>query len=259
MTNRWERYHPVRVTVRTLVNDVLAFCYPDRCARCERGSDGPFLCGACDAEMCELERRPACERCAMPLGGPGGACPYCDGRGRRPFERVVALGTFRDPLRHLIYAAKYHGRWTVAEQLADRLLAQESVKGLMTESDCLVPVPLHWLRHVGRGFNQAEVIARRLAKRCGKRMACPVIRLRNTETQTHMHSRAKREENLKHAFGLVDEWSIRGRHVVIVDDVMTTGATLQSVARALGPAEPASLSAVVVAVADPLGQDFQMI
>ena len=63
----------VRVTVRTLVNDVLAFCYPDRCARCERGSDGPFLCGACDVEMCDLERRPACERCAMPLGGPGGA------------------------------------------------------------------------------------------------------------------------------------------------------------------------------------------
>jgi ComF family protein len=177
----------------------------------------------------------------------------------RGFERVVALGTFRDPLRHLIYAAKYHGRWTVAERLADRLLEQEAIKGLMTVTDCLVPVPLHWLRHITRGFNQAEVLARRLAKRCGKRVERPVIRLRNTETQTHLHSRAKREENLKHAFGLVDRWSIRDRHVVIVDDVMTTGATLQSVARALAPAEPASVSAMVLAVADPLGQDFQVI
>lgn len=200
-----------------------------------------------------------CPQCAMPIGGPGGACPYCDGDGLRNFERVVALGTFRDPLRHLIYAAKYHGRWPVAERLADRLLEQERVRNILTVAECLVPVPLHRLRQVGRGFNQAEVVARRLAKRSGKSLARPAVRLRNTETQTHLHSRAQREENLKDAFGLVRGWPIRNRHVVIVDDVMTTGATLQAFARALAPAEPASLSAIVVAVADPLGQDFQVI
>ncbi len=195
----------------------------------------------------------------MPLGGPGGACPYCEGKGLRPFERIISLGAYRDPLRHLIYAVKYHGRWPLAERLADRLLEHESAKTLMTEAECLVPVPLHRARQITRGFNQAEVVARRLARRCGVRLARPVVRLRNTDPQIHLHSRAKREANLKDAFGLVNDRLVRNRHVVIVDDITTTGATLQSFARTLRHAEPASLSAIVLAVADPLGQDFQAI
>lgn len=247
------------VRAADLVRDLVDFCYPHRCARCEEVSPQPFLCEACDKELHELERRPACDRCAMPIGGPGGACPYCEGKGLPYFERVASLCTFRDPVRHLIYAVKYHRRWPVAERLADRLLEQAHIKRVVSEADCLVPVPLHRLRQITRGFNQAEVVARRLAKRCGKRFARPAVRLRNTETQTHLHSRAQREENLKDAFGLVNERCIRNRHVLVVDDVMTTGATLQSLARVLAPAEPASLSAIVLAVADPLGQDFQVI
>lgn len=247
------------VRVGRLVSDVLDFCYPNRCARCEAVSEQPFLCPHCDGELRDVERRPMCPLCAMPVGGPGGACPYCDGRGLPHFERVVALGTFRDPLRHLIYAMKYQGRWPVAERLADRLLQQDRVKQVMQVADCIVPVPLHRLRQVTRGFNQAEVVARQLARGCGKALSRPAVRLRNTETQTHLHSRARREQNLKDAFGLIRGWRIRNRHVVIVDDVMTTGATLQAFARALTPAEPASLSAIVLAVADPLGQDFQVI
>ncbi len=177
----------------------------------------------------------------------------------RPVERGVCLGVFRDPLRHLIYAMKYHRRWTVAERLADRLLAQPAVSRVLAGVDCVVPVPLHRLRQVTRGFNQAEVIARRLAKRAGKRLSRPVVRLRNTETQTHLHSRAKREENLRDAFALVDPASIAGKHLTIVDDVMTTGATLKSFARCLKQAEPASLSAIVIAMADPKRRGFEII
>ena len=245
--------------VTQLIRETLDFCYPHRCARCERASNAPFLCGTCDGEMRDLEQRPACGHCAMPLGDAGGDCPYCEGKGLYPFDRIVALGAFRDPLRHLIYSVKYRGQWPVAERLADRLLGQESAKGLLSDVDCLVPVPLHRMRQITRGFNQAEVIARRLAKYCGLRFSRPVIRLRNTESQIHLHSRAKREENLKDAFGLVKESPVRGRHVAIVDDVTTTGATLRAVARTLQYAEPASLSAIVLAVADPLGQDFQVI
>jgi ComF family protein len=247
------------VRVTQLLRETLDFCYPHRCARCERAADKPFLCEMCDREMRELESRPACDRCAMPLGDSGGACPYCEGKGLRPFDRIVALGAFRDPLRHLIYTVKYRGQWPLAERLADRLLEHESAKGLLSDVDCVVPVPLYRTRQITRGFNQAEVVARRLARRCGLRFARPVIRLRNTESQIHLHSRAKREENLRDAFGLVRESPVRGRHVAIVDDVTTTGATLRAVARTLQYAEPASLSAIVLAVADPLGQDFQVI
>jgi ComF family protein len=238
---------------------MLDFCYPHRCARCEALTSGPFLCVTCDSELRDLERRPACERCAMPLGGPGGACPYCEGEGVKPFDRIVALGLYRDPLRHLIYNVKYHGRWPLAERLADRLLEQEAVKGLLSDVDCLVPVPLHRSRQVSRGFNQSDVVARRLKKHTGKPVKHPSVRLKKTDPQIQFHSRAKREENLKDAFGLVHDRPIRDKHVLIVDDIMTTGATLQSFARTLRHAAPASLSVLVLAVADPLGQDFQVI
>jgi ComF family protein len=195
----------------------------------------------------------------MPLGGAGGACPYCEGEGVKPFDRIVALGAYRDPLRHLIYNVKYHGRWPLAERLADRLSEHAPVKGLLSDVDCLVPVPLHRSRQISRGFNQSEVAARRLGKKSKTPVKHPVVRLKKTDPQIHFHSRAKREENLKDAFGLVNDRLIRGKHVLVVDDIMTTGATLQSFARTLRHAEPASLSVLVLAVADPLGQDFQVI
>jgi ComF family protein len=137
--------------------------------------------------------------------------------------------------------------------LAARLLAQERVKGVLQETQVLVAVPLHWRRQLERGYNQAEVIARWLGRKCGIPIARPVRRVRNTETQTHLHSHAKRAQNLREAFALVDGKPIAGRHVTVVDDVWTTGATMQAMARVLKAARPASLSAIVVAAADPRG------
>jgi len=86
-----------------------------------------------------------------------------------------------------------------------------------------------------------------------------MIRLRNTETQTHLHSHEKRVENLRGAFGLVDEREIQGRHIVLVDDVVTSGATLTSAARVLQQASPASISALALCVSDPKGRAFEAI
>jgi ComF family protein len=249
-----------RMRMPQLLRDVVDFCYPHRCARCEVATEKPFLCPTCDGELSDLANKPACKLCAMPLGSVGASCPYCEDEGPALFDRIVAMGMFRDPLRHLIYAVKYHRRWTLAEQLADRLLKQEPAKGILSDVDCLVAVPLHRFRQISRGFNQAEVLARRLgAKSKGnKPVKRPAVRLRDTGSQIQLHSRAKREENLKDAFGLVNGQCIEGRHVLLIDDVTTTGATLRSLARTLRPAKPASLSALVLAVADPQGQDFQV-
>ena len=83
--------------------------------------------------------------------------------------------------------------------------------------------------------------------------------MRDTETQTHLHSRARREENLRDAFVLVKPATVAGKHVVLVDDVMTTGATLVSFARAIRLGAPASISALVISVADPRGRGFEVI
>lgn len=248
------------MALTALVSQLLDFCYPGACAACRKATDGAAsLCEACDAKLRKLESAPACRSCAKPLPEHGSPCPHCLGDGVAHYGWVLRLGTFTDPLKHLIHQVKYHHRWPLAEVLADRLLGQEHLKTLLSETEVIVPVPLHRFRQVTRGYNQAEVIARRLATRCRLPFARPVVRLRNTESQTTMPSAARREENMREAFALLSPRAVRGKHVVVVDDVMTTGATLKAFAHALRPARPASLSAVVLAVADPKGRDFKAI
>jgi ComF family protein len=236
------------------------FCYPGACAACGAATEGPAtLCPACDGELRKLETAAACRSCAKPLPEDGAPCPHCLGDGMAHYEWVLRLGTFTDPLKGLIHQLKYNQRWPLAEVLADRLLEQERVKALLSEAEVIVPVPLHRLRQIARGYNQAEVIARRIAARRGLPLRRPVIRLRNTDSQTNMTSAAQREENMRDAFALLSPRGVRGKHVVVVDDVMTTGATLKAFARALRPAKPASLCAIVLAVADPKGRDFKTV
>ena len=254
------RWFPNRAHFRGALCSLLDFCYPGACAVCGGATEGAAtLCAACDGELRKLESAAACRSCGKPLAQAGAPCGWCLGDGVPHYEWVLRLGVFSDPLKHLIYQVKYHHRWPLAEVLADRLLEQEPVKGLMTQTDVVVPVPLHRLRQIGRGYNQAEVVAKRLASRCGKKLVRPVVRLRNTESQTNMTSAAQREENMRDAFALLDGRHVTRKHVVVVDDVMTTGATLRGVAQALRPARPASLCAVVLAVADPKGRDFKAI
>lgn len=209
--------------------------------------------------MSKLQFAPACAVCAMPLGEHLAPCPYCQGKGLRPFERMARLGIFDPPLKELVHRVKYSLDWPLAERLAERLAEQDTVQAILQDADTIVPVPLFWRRHAVRGFNQAEVIARVLAGRSRAKMKRAVVRLRDTPTQTALHKRSHRLENLKNAFGTVDAAAIHGKHVVLVDDVVTTAATLQTMAREIRRHEPASISAVVLAIADPKGRAFEVI
>ncbi len=255
--------------VAAAVKQVLDFCYPTVCAACGVScpeSNTPACCETCDQALRALAEIPACEKCAKPLAYDRAPCPYCEGRGFRPLDQIVCIGVFDDPLKHLIHQAKYYRQWMLAEILVDRLAAQERVQSLLAATEVLIPVPLHPWRQIARGYNQAGVIARQLARHANQnehsgrlRVRNPAVRTRRTETQTHLHSRAKRVDNLRGAFALVDPASITGRHVTIVDDVMTTGATLRSFARVLIGAKPASISAIVLAIADPRGKEFEAV
>jgi len=242
------------VMIGAIARGLLDLAFPWSCAVCRAGFEGTGpICAKCLSHLRALEDEPCCAICAMPLPMHGSPCPYCMGKGAPNFERVVRLTAYHDPVRVMIHHLKYHRRWGIGEELADRLVAQERVKALLQETQVLVAVPLHWKRQVMRGYNQAEVIARRLGSLCQIQVVKPVRRVRNTETQTHMHSRAQREKNLRDAFKLRDGAKIAAKHVTLVDDVWTTGATLQTLARVLKQARPASLSALVVATTDPRG------
>jgi ComF family protein len=153
---------------------------------------------------------------------------------------------------------KYRNRWPVAEILADRMQGLERVRALLDETDVLVPVPLHWSRQISRGYNQADCLAWRLAKyRTSLWVAYPIVRLKNTESQIVVRSIANRDANLRFAFGLVDRKCVEGLRVTLVDDVMTTAATLRAAARAMDETGLVEVNGIVVGVADPRGRDFE--
>ena len=250
--------------LRSLTTRLIDFCYPRVCLACDRALDESSdsdlsLCDDCTVQLRSLESAAFCDRCGMPLVELDDPCAHCSGKGVPHFERIVRLGVFHDPLKHMIHQMKYHRRWPIAQMLGKRLVEHERAKALLSETDVLVSVPLHPFRQISRGYNQAEVIARTIGKACDLPLAKPIIRVRRTPMQTAMPSQSQRLENMRDAFALVNDKYVRGKHVVLIDDVTTTGATLQAAARALVEAKPASLCALVVAVADPKHQDFQAI
>jgi ComF family protein len=243
-----------------LLRDVVDFVYPGRCAACAAECDGyAFLCHSCAAKLDHLADQPACARCAAPVVSKGAPCPWCRGTGIYPFKTIVRLGRFDEPLKEIVHAMKYHRRWPLAESLAERLEEEPRVRELLQDADVLVPVPLHWARQIGRGYNQADVLACALGRRFGLNVVRPVRRARRTVSQTGLLSRAAREQNVHGAFAGRRAGAVAGKRVVFVDDVMTTGATIQAAARAIVPMKPQSISALVAAVADPRGRDFQAI
>jgi ComF family protein len=242
------------VTLSKIIHAILDFCFPWSCAVCKTPFEGQGpLCNACHTTLNEMEAEPHCPACALSLPLHGNPCPYCMGKAPPNFTRIVRLTAFHDPTRILIHHLKYHKRWTLGEELAQRLSRHRRVEDLVESTDLLIPVPLHWRRQLPRGYNQAEVIARRLGKIFRKPVLRAVRRIRHTEMQTHLHSHAKRAENLRDAFALTTRQNLAGKHLTLIDDVWTTGATMQAMARVLKTAKPASLSAIVLATADPRG------
>jgi len=179
-----------------------------------------------------------------------GLCVNC--RELRPeFERAVAFAEYRDKLRELIHLLKYESVMPVQVPLG-RMLAEAVAELLPAWGDSnvvLLPVPLHRSRRRSRGFNQAELIAKAALKRLPGRLEFAsdvLIRQRETISQVGL-SREERIENMRGAFRVAEPGRIKGRTVIVVDDVMTTGTTLSECARVLKRAGAQKVWAATVA------------
>jgi ComF family protein len=213
------------------------------CLLCAAASGTSLVCGACDDALPRLEH--ACTRCAVPLAARG-MCGECLRRAPA-FDEALAAFEYRFPLDRLVHRFKYAGDLAVGRWLALRLA--ECIECSADRPDLLVAPALTAARLRERGFNQAVVLAQHVGKRLGVRHAPSAFRkLRETSPQPGLH-RKERLGNLRDAFdcGL----ALAGEHVAIVDDVMTTGATTQTLAALLKARGAARVSVWCVARTPP--------
>jgi len=241
--------------------------FPASCSLCGEELREPALTGVCEMCWANLDpwRGPVCESCGLPFVSerPGEAstalCSLCRS-GAFPLDHARCFSFYSGLLRAAILQLKFHRRDRLGEHLGGLLAEvwngmEEDLEG---EPTVLVPVPLHVARQRERGFNQAELLARGLSTSLDKPRggrgprvdARSLVKTRATPPQTGL-SVSARHDNVRGAFAVIDPGRIRNRCVVLVDDVMTTGATLFSCAQALRSAGARSIRALTLARASP--------
>jgi ComF family protein len=244
-------WHVSRLTapLRAALGFALDVALPPLCPACRGlvGDDGG-LCAACWSKLSFIAR-PYCERLGTPFGyDPGPGVLSSEAIADPPaFARARAAVCYDDIASALVHALKYGDRLDLAPAMG-RWMAQAG-RELTADADALVPVPLHWRRLWARRFNQAAALAREVATASG----VPVIdnalrRLRPTPQQVGLN-RTDRAGNVQGAFAVPDERTpaIVGKRLVLVDDVLTSGATVEACTRALLRAGAARVDVLVFA------------
>lgn len=155
---------------------------------------------------------------------------------------IHAIGKYDDPLKRMI-VAKHYSDHLMFEALADLVWEKTVLKHLPV--DCFVPIPLHWTRKMKRGFNQAEILAKRLAAYKQVAIYDMIVRSKKTEYQARLQ-KEERKDNVSNAFVARKGFDIAGKHVMLVDDLCTTASTAVQVAKVLAKYKPATISLVVV-------------
>lgn len=226
------------------VRRLLDIVYPQRCVVCQRA--GAVVCAGCLNSMHPLDP-PACERCGATfsdasLPSPSLCADCATGRGPMHLEGVRIAAAYTGAARTAVLALKFHGQQRVAERLATLMLAPFQCD--IRSADMVIPVPLHSNRQRERGYNQAEALARAFARLQGLPVRADVlVRTRATEAQTRLSSEERRR-NVAGAFALASPATtsvVKERRILLVDDVMTTGSTLDAAAEPLRAAGAASV------------------
>jgi ComF family protein len=205
-----------------------------------------LLCGPCRRAITPIG--PACPACGAPRplhADPAPRCDRCQDRPKGAIRATTALLRYRGVVRRMLHRMKYAGRAEVGRPLGEALgLRVLAARGAPPPDLLVVPVPLHLLRRLGRGFNQAERIAEGVAAALERPLVPALARRRRTRA-LHGVRRDERDGIVTGAFRCVAP--VAGRPVLLVDDIRTSGATLRAAAEALGAAGARRVEAAVVA------------
>ncbi len=236
-----------------MTDGLFSALFPDTCRICElplAGWSAAPVCESCLSRLAPEREIPRCGQCARGFATreavSGGPCGICQ-RQAPAFDRAAVAGPYEGELRRAIHLLKYERITPLVRPLGERLAAAAAE---MAGFDAIVPAPLHWRRRWERGFNQADLLARETSRRIGVPLDRRLLRTRPTPPQAGL-SASERRRNVRGAFRAAGErGGIRGKKLIVVDDVMTTGATLEACARALKRAGAEQVAALTLARAD---------
>ncbi len=238
-----------------IIRAIDALIFPWACVICHgAGEQGPF-CEPCRQKLLEASRdfgKASCPRCGLragPFADLHDGCSACRSR-RLGFDATIAFGRYEGALRDICLMLKQDRNAWLGPWLADLFVESCRDRLEAAAGDAIVvPVPLHWRRRWERGYNQAEVLARRLALRLKRPCHLALKRVIATSKLAPMAATTRRA-TLRDAFAVRSSRLIAGRAVILVDDVMTTGATCASAARILKRAGAHEVRIAVMARTD---------
>lgn len=216
----------LQLQITSLFWTSMDWLYPPRCCNCDRR--GFVLCDTCFAEI-EPLRGALCRKCGYPITGKGILCEECR-LAPPPFTQMLSWASYVGPAKEAIHALKYKRNLAMGSILAKPLV--EIVKRSGWNIDLVIPVPLSRSRLRFRGYNQAALISHQIAAQLNIQHSTTVVkRIRNTSTQIELDVN-KRFMNLFDAF-YANPATLKKRNILVVDDVITTGATMQNCTKAL--------------------------
>jgi ComF family protein len=226
----------------------LDIALPTLCVACREPVSGEGVCAKCWAQLSFIAP-PFCPRLGIPfIYDPGPELLSMEAIANPPaYQRARAAVRYDDVARTLVHALKYQDRTDLAPAMG-RWMARAGHE-LLGEADALVPVPLHWRRGWSRRYNQSGALARVIERQTGVKLASEVLRrVRPTQQQIGL-SKAERASNVQGAFKVAPERKadIAGRRIILIDDVLTSGATTDACARALLRAKAAQVDVLVFA------------
>jgi ComF family protein len=233
--------------VRRAATAVLDLLLPPRCIKCGAAvSAAGALCAPCWSGITFLGE-PCCACCGLPFSYDQGAGTLCGGCARTmpPFARARAALRYDEESRRLVLAFKHGDRLHLAPALGRWM--RRAGGALVAEADIVVPVPLHWTRLFARRYNQAAVLAHELARSGGPAVGADwLVRRRRTPSQGKRNALG-RQRNVAGAFALRRGRDVAGKRVLLIDDVFTTGATVEACARVLLRAGAAQVDVLTLA------------
>jgi ComF family protein len=240
--------------VRAVLRTALDLALPPLCPSCRDAIEGRGLCPACWSKLSFITR-PYCERLGIPfVYDPGPGILSMEAIADPPaYHRARAAVRFDDVARALVHSLKYGDRLDLAPMMGRWI--SHAGREILAEADALVPVPLHWRRLWARRFNQSAMLAAAISAESGTPVAAGALkRVKPTAQQVGL-SRTERASNVQGAFRVPESGKaqVAGRRLVLVDDVLTSGATVDGCARALLRAGAANVDVLIFArVAQPV-------